>query len=134
MSVPRGIVALLLLLAGVAIYVCFRPKALMNGFWTDDSVQIHHTMPDWIIYSLPDALWYAALLALQPHAWWKYFPSVTGILSIIAILIPFLHEGMQFLGIVPGTFCSTDILLYFITFITYITICISLNALSGLHK
>lgn len=134
MSVLRGVLACLLLLLGIAVYAHYRPEAVLYGFWIENPMHVNRMIPDWVVYSLPDALWYAALLVLQPKGWWKNFPSVEGFLTIMAILLPFLHEGMQFFGIMPGTFCSTDILVYFITLITYITIWIYQNVQSGWHK
>ena len=69
----------------------------------------------WIMYCVPDALWYAALLILQlPFlklgGWCRF-------ISIVSILLPFCLELLQYCKIIRGTFDLLDIATYILTLI-----------------
>lgn len=72
-----------------------------------------------LVYCLPDALWYMSLLLLQ-----TYFLVGKGLLNrlliIIAIILPFLLEIFQYFEIISGTFDWYDILTYCLTLIFYL--------------
>ena len=72
-----------------------------------------------LVYCLPDALWYMSLLLLQ-----TYFFTGKGLLNylliFIAIILPFLLEVFQYFDIMCGTFDWYDILTYCLTLIFYL--------------
>lgn len=72
-----------------------------------------------LVYCLPDALWYMSLLLLQ-----TFFLAEKGLLNrlliIIAIILPFLLEIFQYFEIISGTFDWYDILTYCLTLIFYL--------------
>lgn len=127
--IPRRLwFSILLLLTGIAIYLFFRPQDLLNGFLdfrisTRGLPQVFHQ----VINSLPDALWYGALLVLQPpyRIWRKN--RLSAILVIIAIMLPWIHEFMQAINIVPGVFSIDDIVAYLIVLLIYLTSCLHLQ-------
>lgn len=72
-----------------------------------------------LLYCLPDALWYMSLLLVQ-----ILFLEEKGWLNRLlvgtAISLPFLLEIGQYLGIVSGTFDWYDILTYCLTLILFL--------------
>lgn len=72
-----------------------------------------------IIYTLPDALWYASLLCFQRPLHRNVFSPVT----VLACLTAPLHELLQLSGVVPGTFCPYDLGAYLSILFIYLFIC-----------
>ncbi len=72
-----------------------------------------------IVFCLPDALWYMALLLLQ-----TWFLTEKGwlnrLLVGIAVSLPFLLEAGQYLGFISGTFDWFDITTYCLTLILFL--------------
>ena len=121
--------SLLLLLAGSAIYVLFRHDIIfvemlpfsVPRIETDSSCRL----TQFAIYSLPDALWYAALLMFMSA--FADGRCLNRHILRFAIVLPFGLEAGQYLHIISGTFDIIDILSYLIT----LTICkwkLNLNA------
>ena len=118
-----GLIPALAILLGGFIYVFLRPveplfmnwarmtglNAFINLIRPDPTASIT-AFPDWIVYSLPGALWafaYALFIiriwADSGH-WIRYFW-----LSTIPILV-IGFEILQYPGIIPGTFTAHDLL------------------------
>lgn len=129
LSKYRIITAFALLLVGAVIYVLFRQDAIFVS-WIDADIlkRLRIEMPDnyngiftyILLYCLPDALWYAALLVLQKP--FVQYGLLNKILFYICVILPFAMEILQYFGIMPGTFDWFDILTYFIT-LTIILLC-----------
>lgn len=115
-----------MVIAGGAIYVIFRsniiffdwiPSAFIDtlnyGAQKDLSLVEY-----FIIYSLPDALWYGALLLTESC----FLDSTTGSKCIfgVGVLLPFALELAQIQKDVPGTFDMFDILAYLLTLTIFI--------------
>lgn len=113
------------LAAGTAVYVCCRQDAVavQRLFATEwlDAVRIEppddSTIAGYVLlYCLPDALWYLALLLMQTaicragSAWGK---------SIVwfSVLLPFAWEAMQLTGMIGGWFDAMDIVFYVLVLI-----------------
>lgn len=124
MSIYRIITAILFLVIGMCIYLLFRQDVIFLR-WVDSDILdcLHVKISDnvssgWVymlLYCLPDALWYAALLILQ-------IPFYRGgllnrMLLYLCIVLPYIMEILQYIGLMPGTFDWFDILTYFITLI-----------------
>jgi hypothetical protein len=73
------------------------------------SLVISGHLPLWILYSLPDGLWAFAYALLIAGIWWrssswlKYFWMSTIPLLVIG------SELLQYVEIIPGTFCLQDL-------------------------
>ncbi len=117
-------ISFILLLLGTGIYFIFRiPIRIfeMLGI-TQYQIVVLETKKIFyyfLVYCLPDALWYMSLLLLQ-----TYFlvgkRLLNRLLIIIAIILPFLLEIFQYFEIISGTFDWYDILTYCLTLIFYL--------------
>ena len=124
---PRAYISFLLLLAGALIYATCRQEVLFlmpfDAEWLA-KIRIEvdcaecDALTSWIIFCLPDALWYAALLTIQLVL--CDGGTVGKSLFGFSVAFPFLFESMQWLGVMPGTFDWLDIVIYLLTLITFI--------------
>ncbi len=74
-------------------------------------------IPEWIIYSLPDALWLISLNFII-LIFWKFKINKHSIIWIIINTIIGLYSEIgQYLKIIPGTFDKIDLLLLIIAII-----------------
>lgn len=117
-------VSIVLLMIGIGIYSIFRTP--IRVFEVLGIPQYHIVVLDtknpfnyFLVYCLPDALWYMSLLLLQ-----TYFLAEKWVLNrlliIIAIILPFLLEIFQYFKIILGTFDWYDILTYCLTLILFL--------------
>lgn len=114
----------LALLSGGIIYILFRTsepvffnwiRAVGLGNWLyfvrNISLSLTPTLPDWIVFSLPNGLWAFSYALLITTIWseskspLKYFWMA----SIPLLVLGF--EILQLTGIIPGTFCIQDVAL-----------------------
>ena len=121
MSVKKWIASFILLTLGIICYLLFRPYSIFNGYFSNiiPTLDLPEKL-DWISGSLPDALWYSALLLLQKPLFLGYKISFDSIITIIAILIPFVHEVSQLSEYIDGYFSYQDIFSYFVVLIIFI--------------
>ncbi len=118
-------ISIILLLLGSGIYFIFRTpirvfEMLRIRQYQDIVVlEISNPFNYFLVYCLPDALWYMSLLLLQ-----TYFLVRKGLLNrllvIIAIILPFLLEVFQYFDIMYGTFDWYDMLTYCLTLILFL--------------
>lgn len=122
--------ALLLLVIGGGIYLLMRqPVMLMHKVAADLGIGAmiekgrmlvcEWQLPEWILYSLPGALWATAyiliidaLLSKSPP--WRRF-AVAAFIPLVGIV----SELLQFLGFLPGTFDAIDIVAYALPLLIY---------------
>lgn len=134
----RGIycVIALLLLLGLSIYYFFRKPILAFTLFRIapcEHIAINTSNPFFyfVVYCLPDALWYMSLLLTQ-----TFFQKETGwlnrLLLGIAISLPFLLETGQYYGFVSGTFDRLDIFTYCFTLILFL--CLRKTSLLSPYK
>lgn len=118
------VASIALLIIGAGVYFIFRTPIRifeMLGITQYQIVVLETQNPFnyFLVYCLPDALWYMSLLLLQ-----TFFLAGKGLLNrlliIIAIILPFLLEIFQYLEIISGTFDWYDILTYCLTLIFYL--------------
>lgn len=104
-----------LLLLGISLYLSFRQDTIIFDFLNIRTGFLHHPETGffhYLIYSLPDGLWFASLLLIQigisgnPFSW----------MMIVCALSPFILEVGQ-LTFLPGTFDWNDIITYLLTLI-----------------
>ena len=118
------LISFLFLLGGSFLYIIFRPDVLFllpfeNAIDEIPPFEIQHGIVAYtIIYNLPDALWYAAILFLQKNPWktkWNW-------IAVFTVSLPFIHELCQLTGVLPGTFDLADLLFYIITLTIFLII------------
>lgn len=120
------IVAFSLLLLGSLIYIFFRNDVLFLSWLDKDILDKLSIKADTdrnlflyiIVYCLPDALWYLALLITQ--ALFVNNGFAFKILFAIAIVIPFVLEICQYFDCFPGTFDIYDIIIYLLTLFVFL--------------
>lgn len=127
MTVQRKIyiflLALVLLVVGCGIYFFYRtPIIAFNLFHVSNeymSCNTQNLFIYFVVYCLPDALWYMSLLLVQ-----LLFLKETGwlnrLLIAIAFSLPFLLETGQYIGLISGTFDWFDIISYCLTLILFL--------------
>jgi len=122
--------AFLLLVIGGGIYLLMRqPVMLMHkvaselgiGIFIDKGRMLVQgwQLPEWMIFSLPGALWSTAyiliidaLLSKSPS--WRRF-AVAAFIPLVGIV----SELLQFVGLLPGTFDALDIIAYALPLLIY---------------
>ena len=110
------------LLIGGLLYIAFRSHLRMFR-WFDQlglselvsdirelTSPIAHYVPDWIIYSLPDALWIYSFTSVH-QILWKDSKIAMRVLFLMSILLGCGAEVMQSLGLISGTFDWMDFIL-----------------------
>lgn len=111
-----------LLITGALIYAFLRQDVLFLTFIPSDllakiKIDIDYSnctiVTYFIIFCLPDALWYAALLIFQSGLSEKDIAAKS--VFIASVLLPFIYEMMQKTGQIPGTFDWMDIFTYTLT-------------------
>lgn len=117
-------ISIILLLIGTGIYFIFRTPIRvfeMIGMSQYKIVTLDTQNPFnyFLIYCLPDALWYISLLLVQT-LFFEEKGRINRLLIGIAIILPFLWEIGQYLGFISGTFDWYDILTYCITLILFL--------------
>ena len=78
---------------------------------------------NFIIYSLPDGLWYLSLLYANDLINQTFQSSVDKglrIINLLVIVTPFVLEFGQCVGWISGTFDIWDIFIYVLVLITYL--------------
>ena len=103
--------------SGATIYVLWRPTRLRVFSWLaqaglGDAVTaarqraagLGERLPDWVLYTLPDALWAMALSAAMARIWREALRARGAwIWLAMGAVIGAGGEGLQWLGWLPGT-------------------------------
>lgn len=131
------ILAIISLLLGIGIYYFFRTPIIAFAKLHITQVEIQTINKDnpiiyFLIYCLPDALWYMSLLLVQ-SLFFEEKGWLNRLLVGTAISLPFLLEIGQYFELISGTFDWYDILTYCITLLIF-TICQRKTSLSLLSK
>ncbi len=119
------LLAFVAILSGAVIYVSWRPDTIkvlillesagLKGFL--ESIRsytkyVHHIIPEWIVYSLPNGLWAFSYALIISYIWGGERGSILKVFwlgSIIAVGLG--YEFLQYLKVISGTFCFQDLLL-----------------------
>lgn len=127
MSIPvsgksKLIWSIVLLLAGTCIYILCRKEILFVEYTTGikegvlySLCQTSNPIVGFIVYSLPDALWYASLLLLLRSLSSK--DRFSHAMYFLGVSLPFILEILQMESLIPGTFDIYDLLAYISTLI-----------------
>ena len=111
--------SLFLFFIGGMIYLMFRSESLVMFRWCEtlhireyvDSVRISCTLPNWIVYSLPDGLWLCSYLLLVSAIW--NFDLKQGWLYVFSLpVVAIGSELAQAFGLMQGTFDWMDMVCY----------------------
>lgn len=98
------------LVIGTLIYAFFRGIPLINMQALSDL-----NPPQFIIYNVPDALWFYALLSSVIFIWeYKASKNFIG-WFVFVVLLCLLSEIFQLMKLIPGTFDYKDLIVYIIT-------------------
>ena len=128
---------IMLLLVGGITYLLFRPRTLLMFHVADylglspiiDRIREGMTnawLPEFIVYSLPGALWSAAYLLTVDCFLYGQSVRTRLVATSIIPLIGVASEVFQLTGMVPGTFDGWDLLCYLIPYLLYLS-CITKN-------
>ena len=118
---PTSLIALHVvcpLALAVAIYALYRPQgpaALVSlGHWLCDSgcALRSVSLPSFVVFSLPDALWLYALLSAMAWVWGGNGGRAGQAWWCVAALAGPAHEALQAFGVLAGTFDVWDLLAY----------------------
>ena len=123
-------IALLLLIVGSGIYatcrqnvfflVPFRGTKFLEWIKIDVHYQNGNIFTYFLLFCLPDVLWYIALLLLQIPF---YNRSRTNkIFFYVAASLPFIFEFLKYIKVISGTFDIVDIIFYLVTFLIFLFI------------
>jgi hypothetical protein len=117
------IISTLAVLLGGTIYVLFRNSNIIAVHWMSSigmeswiqeirSLELGGklTIPQWIVYTLPNGLWAFAYTLIIFYLWIRHSSWIKWVwLSTIPTLV-FGFEMLQYLNILPGTFSMGDLL------------------------
>lgn len=92
-------------------------------------------IPDWIIFSLPNALWEYSMLSFWRWVW-DSNKNVFRLMSIGTVGLCVLIEVFQLMHLIPGTFCWEDILLILISAAIFkiVNQCITFNQIEKSYE
>jgi hypothetical protein len=123
-------IAVALILTGCLIYATCRQDIIAlsvfgkANFLESIKIDIHYQgniFTYFLLFCLPDMLWYFALLLIQKQFYNKDI-LLSKILFYCALSLPFVFEMMQYFGTIRGTFDIADISFYLLTLIIFIVL------------
>jgi hypothetical protein len=119
------------ILTGGFVYLLFRPTSLLMFKWLDAlaawrwveslrhaAIGAEQLIPNWVIYSLPFALWVFSYLLFIELIWGNSEPSARLIWYWTVPLIAVLTEFMQIFHVISGTFDWLDLLLILVAVVS----------------
>ena len=104
---------------GITIY------ALWRGIYFIDPTQkifpfaYWHNRTNWLLYNLPDGLWFYALLSAIAFIWKDSYSIFFIMWLFVASTLTFLSEFLQLFHFIPGTFDNYDLLAYSIAILIF---------------
>jgi hypothetical protein len=122
-GIIKGIIPVVI---GGLIYLTYRTDSLIMFGWfksigLSDLVTFFRTnellqnlvIPNWVIYSLPDALWLFSFTYLTILIWDFKISRQSIFWICLAPAVGLFSEIGQLIGVIPGTFDRVDLLLLF---------------------
>jgi hypothetical protein len=79
-------------------------------------------LPEWVLFSVPDALWLYALTITLAYLWWDHPSWLRFFMFMIGPSLAIGHEFAQSLGVFRGTFDPVDLILYIFSSILAIVV------------
>lgn len=134
LKLPLG---MMMLLIGGMTYLLFRPQTLLM-FHVTDAIGLSATinsmregissqLPEFIIYSLPGALWAAAYILTTEYFLYRQSVKTRILVAGIIPVIGAVSELLQFTGLLPGTFDVADLLCYLVPYLLYLSIILKIK-------
>lgn len=128
-TIMRLTLPFVLLAGGCAVYLTYRQEiaglgfmqgsALLEAVKADRGTLAGSAVGRFILFTLPDMLWFAALLTLQTAvAMPRNRPGT--IVLLLSAATPFAWEFLQLSGLIAGTFDTVDLAGYSLTLIIII--------------
>ena len=123
------IIGSVFLLIGIIIYLLFRDDILLFSLFQKSTLLniildffriplIEDNVNSFLIYNLPDGLWFFSLLLIQFY-FYNPLSHFSRLLLLLSILLPFTLEIMQFFHFIKGTFDIIDLAIFFIVLIIF---------------
>ena len=104
---------------GIIIYALWRGIFLIDPTQRIFPMAYWSMHPNWLLYNLPDGLWFYALLSAIAYIW-KDNRSIYFIMWLIfASTLAFLSEFLQLFHFIAGTFDYYDLLAYSIAILIF---------------
>jgi hypothetical protein len=116
-----------MLIIGTVIYCTCRQNVIFLAIFRGSTlleaikIDVQYTGNPFIyflLFCLPDALWYFALLLLQNNFYDG--SAISKIIFCFAIILPFILEILQYFDVIYGTFDFIDLIIYLITFLIFL--------------
>ncbi len=107
------------ILCGVIIYALWRGIYFIDPTQKIFPLAYLNNRPNWLLYNLPDGLWFYALLSAIAFIW-KPDNSIFLLIWLFgASAMAFLSEFLQLFYCIPGTFDYYDLLAYSIALLIF---------------
>lgn len=129
---------------GIFIYLLFRTEQTLIFGWLslvgfdapfyqvrNHTMQIVPFMPEWLIYSFPHGLWTASYSFLISYLWINSKSPIRLLWFATIPLLGFGYEIMQYLEVIPGTFCTIDLLFCFLGILLGLLITMTISIRRG---
>jgi len=119
-----GVIYLLIRPANFLIHSIVEESWLLPSISTirQASISFSSSLPNIIVYSLPDGLWVYSFTATIFYVWNFKINNWSLLFSSVPVILGIGSELGQFFKIVPGTFDFIDIIFYLFGFILSISI------------
>jgi len=111
------------LIAGGFIYMFLRPAPAVFFTWLEPvglesllrssrtfTLKLTPFLPGWLIYNLPQGLWAFAYTLIITGIWGRHRSAVALFWLATIPLLTLGFEGLQYAGLIRGTFCLNDML------------------------
>ena len=132
-AATEALVGVVLLLAGCAVYLLFRSKGILLCQWfaaaagtaaldTLRQAAAGWEPSPWMRYSLPDGLFCASYLLIMDALWRRSRPALRYLMVAVMPVAALVHECLQGMGAVRGTFDTADLLCYLTPLVIYFTV------------
>lgn len=127
--INSGILIFLPILFGGLIYVLFRSTKLLMFRWFEFvgimplilHLRIHHvTLPGWVLFSLPDALWVYSLTLFVGILWYNGNKKRLLIIFLFSLACGAGTECAQYFHLIPGYFDIIDLCFQILATVTAI--------------
>ena len=113
------------LLVGSLIYIVWRSDRLLVFSWLEavgltipaghireSARNVHHILPHWCLFSLPDGLWAYSFVATMTLIWGRISNAINGMWIGVASLLGCGSEILQSCHWLPGTYETADLVAY----------------------
>lgn len=106
------------LVIGFSIYVFFRKGSYQFQSWLGlPSFHFCFTLPDFILFQLPDGLWLYSYTNLMLLIWNNSFSTFSKLWIWSGFIIALSFEVLQFFKLYTGTYSTLDVITYIIAMV-----------------